>query len=115
MRALEEAMVATLVEFGIAAEGHSIQVQDGDTEPVEATGVWIGPRKIASIGIGVRKWVSFHGLALNVDHDPEAFQGMKPCGFATGTMVSMEEILGKRLDREAVRATLEKHLLSVLG
>lgn len=114
MRALEDAIVLTLADFGIAAVGRSIQTQDGDTEPVEATGVWIGSRKIASIGIGVRKWVSLHGLALNVEADPNAFQGMKPCGFTTETMISMEEVLGSKPDRAKVQASLQRHLLELL-
>lgn len=114
MRLLEDAIIFTLADFGIKSEGRSVQTQDGEAEAVEATGVWIGPRKIASIGIGVRKWMSFHGLALNVDHDPHAFEGMKPCGFAPGTMISMEEILGSRPEREDVKKSLRTHLLKVL-
>jgi lipoate-protein ligase B len=114
MRAMENAIVATLADFSIRAEAHSLQTQDGDTEPVEATGVWIGARKIASIGIGVRKWISFHGLALNIEHDPRAFEGMKPCGFATGTMISMEEILGSCPERAQVQLSLRKYLLNEL-
>jgi lipoyl(octanoyl) transferase len=128
LRGLEGAVVAALAEFGIQATGRSLQVQDGGgdsgsgsgeeaagSEPVEATGVWIGSRKIASIGIGVRKWVTFHGLALNVDHDPKAFQGLKPCGFTPETMITMEEVIGARPDRGRVRQALQKHLGRVLA
>lgn len=115
MRNMEEAIIRTLSDFGVKAEGRSIQIQDGDTEPTEATGVWIGSKKIASIGIGVRKWVSFHGLALNVEKDPRAFQGMKPCGFSTETMISLEEILGAKPDREQVQESLKRHLVELLG
>ncbi len=106
MRHLEDAIVMTLQDFGITASGRSIQ---GEGE-VEATGVWIERRKLASIGIGVRKWVSFHGLALNVHQDATAFQGLKPCGFNTETMVSMEEILGASVDRSLVQASLLRSL-----
>lgn len=114
MRNLEEGISQTLNEFGVQSTGRSVQVQDGEEEATEATGVWIGNRKIASIGIGVRKWISFHGLALNVDFDPHAFQGMKPCGFATGTMISMEEILGEKVDREKLKARLAENLIQRL-
>jgi lipoyl(octanoyl) transferase len=112
MRDLEEALVRTLADFGIQARGRTEQVGD-DGENQEATGVWIGARKIASIGIGVRKWVSFHGLALNVDRDNAAFQGMKPCGFSSQTMISMEEVLGASVDHASVSAALATHLFAL--
>jgi lipoyl(octanoyl) transferase len=115
MRKLEDAVVMTLADFGVSATGRSLQLQDGDPAPVEATGVWIGSRKIASIGIGVRHWISFHGLALNVEHDPQAFQGMKPCGFTSNTMTSLEEILGHKPDRSSVQNRLKQNLSTVLG
>lgn len=113
MRDLEEAIVRALADFGVSASGRTRQVDvSGDQQ--DATGVWVGSRKIASIGIGVRKWVTFHGLALNVDFDPQAFQGMKPCGFSADTMVSMEEILGSPVDRAKVTVALKAHLFSLL-
>lgn len=114
MRMMEDAIVMTLATFGVEATGRSWQQVDEDCDPVEATGVWVGTRKIASIGIGVRKWISFHGLALNVARDPLAFQGMKPCGFNAETMLSLEEVLGGPIDREALKARLAKHLLQLL-
>lgn len=108
-RQIETAIIETLFEFGVTATGRSVQVQD-DLE-VEATGVWVGSRKIASIGIAVRKWISYHGLALNVDHDPSAFQGLKPCGFTSSTMISIEEILGRPVERFEVEQSLLKNLL----
>lgn len=110
MRALEGAVLATLDSFGISSEANALQVEDGATEASPATGVWIGKRKIASIGIAVRKWISFHGLALNVEHDPAAFQGMKPCGFSPGSVISMEEVLGERPSRITVQTRLEREL-----
>ncbi len=112
-RQIEMAIIATLSDFGIEAEGRSLQMQE-DLE-IEATGVWVGSRKIASIGIAVRRWVSFHGLALNVDQDAEAFQGLKPCGFSSETMISMQEILGAPVNRLKVEESLYKNLIRVLG
>ncbi len=114
MRSLEDAIVLSLRDFGIQAVGRSMQASDEGNEMTEATGVWVGSRKIASIGIGVRKWVSFHGLALNVNQDAQAFHGMKPCGFTAETMISMQEILGTRVDQVAVQNKLQQHLLSIL-
>ena len=119
MRTLEEIVVGTLQDFGVTASGRSMQVHDGDEVAEEATGVWIGSRKIASIGIGVRKWVSFHGLAINLDQDDNAFQGMKPCGFTPSMMVSLEEVLGNPVDRELfksrLRARLSDHFASAFS
>jgi lipoyl(octanoyl) transferase len=115
MRALETAMVNSLAEFAVIANGRTIQMQDPGTNPVEATGVWYGSRKLASIGIGVRRWISFHGCALNIENDVNAFSGMRPCGFNVGTMVSMEEIMGTKPDRKAIEASLKRHLLNELS
>ncbi len=108
-RKIELAIIATLSDFGIQACGRSLQ-KLGDLE-IEATGVWVGSRKIASIGIAVRKWISFHGLALNVDHDAAAFQGLKPCGFTSETMISMQEVLGYPIDRKEIEMSLFKNFL----
>lgn len=114
MRKLESAILETLQSFGVSAQANSLQVEDGALGPTPATGVWVGDKKIGSIGIAVRKWISFHGLALNVDADPLAFGGMKPCGFAPGSVISMEELLGVRPNREKVRSRLESELLKRL-
>ncbi len=115
MRALEHATVLTLNEFGVSASGRSLQTQVGETVQVEATGVWIGSRKIASIGLGVRHWISFHGLALNVERDPDAFVGMMPCGFSPETMISLEEALGHMPDRAVLQSQLIANLSRELG
>lgn len=119
-RKMEEALLATVQHFGISATGRSPQVEDGAEDAVEATGVWVGTRKLASMGVAVRKWISFHGLALNVEHDPQAFVGMKPCGFAPGTAVSLEELLGAQgssgpLRRDLVQERLETELRRVFA
>ena len=113
MRALEDAVIATLADLGIQAQGRSLQTEADGVE-VEATGVWVGSKKIASIGIGVRKWVAFHGLALNVDHDPSAFRGLKPCGFTTETMTCVEDVLGSPVERARVQSALAENLIRAL-
>ncbi len=112
-RQIEISIIETLSEFGIQAAGRSLQKQD-DLE-IEATGVWVGSRKIASIGIGVRKWISYHGLALNLDCDAEAFQGLKPCGFKSETMISIQEILGAKVNRLEIEKRLALNLLKNLS
>jgi lipoyl(octanoyl) transferase len=69
------------------------------------TGVWVGERKIASIGIAVRKWTTYHGCAINVERDSEAFLGINPCGYQSSIMTSVEEILGEP-HREALLQSL---------
>lgn len=85
LRFLEQVMIDGLSELEISATR-----EDG------ATGVWVGKKKIASIGIAVKKWVTSHGFAFNFEKDPRAFQGMNPCGFKTEQMTSLQEILEAR-------------------
>jgi len=78
LRALERVLINALGAAGLAAEQ-----RDG------FTGVWVGTRKIASIGVGIRRWVTFHGFALNVAPDLAYFNAMVPCGIAGCEMTSM--------------------------
>ena len=80
LHALEDAVIALCAELGV----------DGRRDP-RNTGVWLpipgdAPKKLCSIGIACRKWVTWHGLALNVDVDLAAFRRIQPCGFAPETM-----------------------------
>ena len=110
LRNLEEAVIATCSRFGIA----------GDREPGK-TGVWLTTaaglrRKLCSIGIACRRWVTFHGLALNVSSDRAYFHLINPCGFESSVMTSMAEQLGDRaIDIAAVRAVLADELGRTLG
>ena len=79
LRGLEEALIQTLAELGIPA-----QRREG------LTGVWVNERKIASIGVGVRKWIAMHGFALNVLGDLAPFTQITPCGIAGVEMTSVE-------------------------
>lgn len=115
MRLLEDSIIEVLSSFGIRAIANALQTEAGSIESAPATGVWINSKKIASIGIAVRRWISYHGLALNIDHDPHAFEGMKPCGFAPGSVISMEEVLGERPSRGAVESRLEIALMKRLA
>lgn len=69
LRFLEDVLIATVATWGLAA-----QRRPGKT------GIWIGSRKIAAIGIAVRRWVAYHGTSLNVEPDLQAFTGIVPCG-----------------------------------
>ena len=78
LRALEAAALAALARCDIAAGRRP-----------GLTGVWVGPRKIASIGVGIRRWVTYHGLALNVSADLSYFDSIVPCGIEGCEMTSV--------------------------
>ena len=89
MRALEQSVLNLLLDLGISSQGRSVQQQVGEDVPDEATGVWVGSQKVAAIGIAVKKWITSHGVALNVFEDSQAFQGFYPCGFQSSQVVSL--------------------------
>jgi len=62
------------------------------------TGIWLDRRKIAAIGVAVKRWVTYHGFALNIDTDPDAFAGIVPCGISAdaGSVTSLRCELGER-------------------
>ena len=85
MRFLEDVVIGTCSELGVESRR-----RDG------LTGVWAGSRKIASIGVGVRRWVSMHGLALNVlPCSLESFRHITPCGIADVEMTCIERESGR--------------------
>lgn len=91
LRWIEKILVALLAEFGV--EGRR---RDG------LTGVWVGDRKIASIGVGVRRWITMHGFGLNVGPDLSGFAAITPCGIAGVTMTSLSREAGRDLAIEDV-------------
>jgi len=95
LRRLEQVAIDLLGEFDIVANRFSGR-----------TGVWAGRHKIASIGIGVRKWITYHGLAVNVNTDLELFSLIKPCGLDV-QMTSMNRIKGEPVETSAVKAFLK--------
>lgn len=103
LRLLENTLVATLAEFGLAGESVSGK-----------TGVWIAGRKIASIGVAVRRWISYHGFALNIDNDLAAFEAIVPCGLTDITMTSMGKELGCQVDKTAVAEALIGHFSVIM-
>lgn len=110
LRTFEKAIVKSLNHFGIQAEGRSLQVKKEDVSPKEETGVWVHHRKIASLGIGVKKWTTYHGASINVDYDPQAFFGIKPCGFDSNRMISMEELTQKKIEHGLLKEILKSEL-----
>jgi lipoyl(octanoyl) transferase len=91
-RGMEAALIAALRDFAIEARA----------VPGKA-GVWVAERKIASLGISVRRWVTFHGFALNVNTDLAGFEVIRPCGEDPGVMTSMATVLGRPMEMSGVR------------
>jgi lipoyl(octanoyl) transferase len=99
LRKLEDLLIDLLEEFGIS--GSKI---DGKT------GVWVQDRKIASIGVGVRRWVTMHGFALNVASDLSGFLSIIPCGISGVQMTSISKESGAEISLETVREKLFPYL-----
>ena len=89
LRWIEEGLIALIADYGLAA-----QRREG------LTGVWIENRKIASIGVGVRKWITMHGFGLNVGPDLTGFEAITPCGITGVTMTSLSRELGRDIPVE---------------
>jgi len=100
VRSLEEAVIRLLAALGLIGRrrpGH--------------TGVWVGPEKIAAIGVAVSRWVTYHGLALNVGADLQGFDAIVPCGIRGSAVTS----LARRLGREVPMAQVKGMLVDALG
>ncbi len=92
LRFLEQVLINTVGTFGLAADRRAGK-----------TGIWLGSRKIAAIGVAVKKWTTYHGFALNVNTDLAPFGGIVPCGITDGTVTSMGRELGRELDLAGVK------------
>ena len=97
LRWLEQSLIELLADYGIAA-----------VQREGLTGVWIDHRKIASIGVGVRHWITMHGFALNVCGDLSPFNYIIPCGINNVAMTSMEKETGKLISVVDVAVAFEK-------
>ncbi len=107
---IEEAVILTLKKYEISAsrlEG--------------ATGVWLDPeipdkaRKICAIGVRASRWVTMHGLALNINTDLSYFNFIHPCGMPDKAVTSLEKELGKKQDMNAVKKALKQNLARITG
>src|SRR6266516_6012762 len=101
LRWLEQLLIEMVAEYKITA-----------TQRASLTGVWVDERKIASIGVGVRHWITMHGFALNVCGDLSPFNQIVPCGINNVAMTSMEKETGQTFSVEGVSASLEKLALN---
>jgi lipoyl(octanoyl) transferase len=103
LRLLEQVLINTVGTFGLAAAR-----REGKT------GIWLGPRKIAAIGVAVKKWTTYHGFALNVDADLTPFGGIVPCGITDGTVTSIAAELGTAPSADEVKRVLASEFQQLL-
>jgi lipoate-protein ligase B len=101
---LEEVMLRTAENWGIAAERNAAN-----------RGIWVGPHKMGSIGIAVRRGISFHGLALNVHTDLTPFSWIQPCGLQNVAMTTMQQETAHKLPLQQVRTVLKAQFEMVFG
>lgn len=101
---LENWVIAILAEFGIKGEIKKSRV-----------GIWVetknGEKKIAALGIKIKKWVSYHGIAININPDLAGFANIIPCGIKEFGVTSVEEILGKIVDVGEVDGLVKERFL----
>lgn len=95
LRELEEAVILSLKDFGI---------ESGREE--EYTGVWVGEEKICAIGIKASRWITMHGLALNVNNDLSYFDKIIPCGIFHKGVTSINKLKGENIDMALITNTL---------
>ena len=104
LRSLEEVILGALLDLGI--RGRRIKGY---------TGVWVGDSKVAAIGVGVRKWVTFHGLALNINPDLDRFALITPCGIQDRSVTSIETLRGRDVKMDEVVEPFLRRFGEVFG
>jgi lipoate-protein ligase B len=101
---LEEVMLRTAAHWGVTAGRNPAN-----------RGIWVGPHKMGSIGIAVRRGISFHGLALNVLTDLTPFSWIQPCGLKDVGMTTMQQETAQQLSMQQVRTVLKAQFEAVFG
>lgn len=114
LRALENAAIDVLKNYDVKASSKPSSDFLKKFDDVEASGIWIGDRKLGSIGIGVKKWTTFHGLAINLQKDEKAFKGMNPCGFTSEVPISLEEVIDGPVSPKTFKFQIEEKITSFL-
>ena len=107
LRFLEEAVILTLKEYGLASE----------RSPGE-TGVWFDvgtpkARKICALGVKSSRWVTMHGFAFNVNSDLSYFGNIIPCGITDKSVTSLQQELGEKMNMEEVKNKVKSHLVDL--
>ena len=102
LRSLEEVLIRTIRDFGI----------ESGRDPSHA-GVWVDNQEIAAIGLSLRKWITMHGFALNVNTDLKQFTLINPCGFTNRQATSISELVGREVPMAQVKERLLAHFAEV--
>ena len=104
--AIEEVFIQLLNnEFNIPAE----------REEGKYTGIWIGSSKITAIGIAIKKWVSMHGFAFNINTNLDHFKWIVPCGITDREVTSLDKLTGQHNDYELLRKMTAEYFVKVFG
>lgn len=104
IRGLEEAMILTCAEFGVEAQRFP-----------PLTGAWVGDKKIAAIGIKVKRWVSIHGIALNCDNDLDVFTSFVPCGIQDHGVTSLTRESGRTITIDDAKPAVARAFKRLFG
>lgn len=103
---IEEVFIRLLMgEYGITAH----------REEKKYTGVWVGDEKITAIGIAVKRWVTMHGFAFNVNTDLDHFKWINPCGITDKGVTSLQKILGNPLDFDKLNSLVTRYFCDVFS
>jgi lipoate-protein ligase B len=101
---LEEVMIRAASDFGIRAERNPIN-----------RGVWVKNKKLGSVGIAIRRGISFHGFAINVNLNLRPFEWINPCGLKNVDMTSIEQELSRKVSMHKLQKSIKRHTESVFG
>mgnify|MGYP001616288527 CR=1 FL=1 len=104
LRGLEEVIIQSCAEYGLKTERNP-----------KYTGVWIGERKIAAMGIKVSRWITMHGFAFNVNTDLSFFNGIIPCGIKDKDVTSLQRELEREIKLNEVKGKLIEKFTEVFG
>lgn len=104
MNNIQDGVIQALQEIDIVA-----------TKGEEYTGVWVKDKKIASLGMAVKNWITFHGVALNLNTNLEEFKAINPCGLDAEVMTSAGELLNKKIDWDEFSSILLKKYSEVFN
>jgi lipoate-protein ligase B len=99
---IQEGIIRTMQEYQLVA-------RPGE----ENTGVWVGDQKVASIGVAVKHWISFHGTAINLNTKLADFKKINPCGLDAEVMTSVQKLTGKKVDLKKFSERLMFHYAAV--
>lgn len=98
MANIQSGIIQTLADYKISAA-------PGD----EHTGVWVGEKKIASVGVAVKRWITFHGAAINLNTNLDDFKQIQPCGLKPEVMTSIEQLTGRKVQLGTFGKRLVRH------